>query len=174
MRRRRKLKMHQRGFESLSQRVGNSRRRKLEVPQRDFESLSHRSGKSRRRKLEVPQRGFESLSHRGVTSRRRKLEVPQPVEAIHLIHSENFSAIAEYTAKLALLGNHSHINIISGKRLHRPRLLKKISKPRLWFVPDEREQNLKTIGRPTRGLSPPLRSLLKKNSCQILPITLSF
>lgn len=82
-------------------------------------------------------------------------EAPQPAEAISLIQSDNFSAIAEYTAKLALMGTHSHISIIPIKGLYRPRQKMATSKPVLWFMPDEREQNLKTIGKPTRGLSPP-------------------
>lgn len=86
---------------------------------------------------------------------RKKLEAPQPLEAMRLIHSENFSAIAEYTAKLALLGNHSHISIIPIKRLHRPILQIAIATPRLRFMPDEREQNRKTMGKPARGLDPP-------------------
>ena len=87
--------------------------------------------------------------------RRKKLEAPQPVEAIRFIHSENFSAIAEYTAKLALLGNHAYSSIIPVKGLHRPLLQKKISTPRSGYVPDEREQNLKTMGKPARGVAPP-------------------
>lgn len=109
----------------------------------------------RRRKLHMPLRGFESLSHRSGNSRRRKLHMLQPEEAISFIQSTNFSAIAEYTAKLALLGNHAHSSIISVKGLHRPRLQKKILTPRSGYVPDEREQNLKTMGKPARGLAPP-------------------
>lgn len=92
--------------------------------------------------------------------RRRKLATPLPEQAIHFIQSENFAAIAEYSAKLALLGNNLHISIIPVKGLLRLRMQKAISIPRLWFMPDEREQNLKTMGKPARGVAPPASNLM--------------
>lgn len=87
--------------------------------------------------------------------RSRAIQPPEPGDALHLIRSDHFSRVVDYTIKLALLGSCMPVAFLPVKRsMPFCRRIGKGQGNRI-FIPDERELNLKDIGKPTQGLSPP-------------------